>query len=217
MPHNKMLIIGGSSGIGKGIVPLLENKYSIKSTSSKDLDIKWSKDVAAYLDEIESIDVLLFLSVLNFDSTLHKLDPIEVVQQVDVNCRGFSHILRYTLPKMRARKYGRIIYVSSVLAERPIPGTGIYAASKAFNDTLIKVAAVENAKYGVTCNSIRLGYFDAGLTHKVPENVMTGVMETIPLKRLGTMQELVNAINFIVDTEYLTGTHLSLSGGLSIC
>lgn len=216
MPRS-MLLVGGSGGLGKGILPILNNKYNVYSTSSAELDIRWAKDVKAFFDNTNTPDILVFLSVINFDATIHKLDPVEVTKQIDVSCRGFSHVLRYCLPGMRANKYGRIIYISSVLSERPIPGTGIYAASKAFNDTLVKVAAVENAKYGITCNSIRLGYFDAGLTYKVPENILANVLETIPLKRLGTMQELVNTIDFIVNTEYLTGVNLSLSGGLNIC
>ena len=214
----KILLVGGSGGIGQGIWPLLQGKYDTYSTNSMDLNVTDFDGVCSFFELTQNIpDILIYLSVYNFDSTLHKTSQETVAHQVAVACVGFSTVLRHCLPKMREKNYGRIIYVSSVLAERPIPGTGIYAASKAFNDTLVKVCAIENAKYGITCNSIRLGYFDAGLTYRVPDHILGKVMETIPLKRLGTMQELVNAIDFIVNTEYLTGVNLSLSGGLNIC
>jgi 3-oxoacyl-[acyl-carrier protein] reductase len=93
-------------------------------------------------------------------------------------------------------------------------GTSIYSASKAFNDNLVKTIALENAKYHITSNSIQLGYFDGGLTNKVPESIMKQVMEQIPLKRLGAVEELLRAVKFLIETEYVTGSNLTMAGGL---
>jgi len=94
-------------------------------------------------------------------------------------------------------------------------GTGLYGAGKAFVDHLVQTAALENARHGITVNSIRMGYFDAGLTHRVPERVLSDAMYRIPLQRLGRMEELASAVRFLYENEYVTGTSLDLTGGLS--
>jgi NAD(P)-dependent dehydrogenase (short-subunit alcohol dehydrogenase family) len=114
---------------------------------------------------------------------------------------------------MREKKFGRVIYISSVLSKNPIRGTGIYSASKAFCDNLIKTYSLENSKYGITANSIQLGYFDGGLTEKVPTEILDGVLKSIPLKRLGDVSEMSKLIKTIIDVEYINGTNLSITGG----
>ena len=73
---------------------------------------------------------------------------------------------------------------------------------------------MENAKNNITCNSIQLGYFDGGLTYKVPEKVLESVKNTIPAKRLGDCLELAQTINHIIQTTYLNGSVVKLTGGL---
>ena len=114
---------------------------------------------------------------------------------------------------MRNKKYGRIIYISSVLSKKPIRGTGIYSASKAFCDNLIKTYSLENSKYGITSNSMQLGYFEGGLTDKVPSNILEGVLSKISLKRLGNAVEIAELIKTIIKTEYINGTNISITGG----
>jgi NAD(P)-dependent dehydrogenase (short-subunit alcohol dehydrogenase family) len=157
--------------------------------------------------------VVINLSTVNHDGLLPNISDEQIDESLRVNVLGNVTLIKALLPKLRARS-GRFIYMSSVLSTRPIRGTSMYGASKAFNDNFIKTMAQENAKYGLTFNSIQLGYFDAGLCHKVPENVMKGVIESIPLKRLGRIEEIANAIRFLIDTEYITGCNLKLNGGL---
>jgi 3-oxoacyl-[acyl-carrier protein] reductase len=113
---------------------------------------------------------------------------------------------------MREKKFGRVIYISSVLSKNPIRGTGIYSASKSFCDNLIRTYSLENSKYGITSNSIQLGYFDGGLTEKVPQEVLSNVLKMIPLKRLGMVSEMSNLVSTIIETEYINGTNLSITG-----
>ena len=72
---------------------------------------------------------------------------------------------------------------------------------------------MENSKYGITSNSIQLGYFDGGLTEKVPDNILQSVKNNIPLKRLGTVEEMTELIKTIIKTEYINGTNISITGG----
>jgi 3-oxoacyl-[acyl-carrier protein] reductase len=131
-----------------------------------------------------------------------------------VNILGNVNLLSCALPNMRNNNYGRIILISSVLVEKVTNGTSIYSASKAFIDNLVKTASSENISKGVSCNSLQLGYFDGGMAHRLPENFAEKIKSEIGLKRFGHIEELSNVIEFIIDTEYLTGQNINISGGL---
>jgi NAD(P)-dependent dehydrogenase (short-subunit alcohol dehydrogenase family) len=72
---------------------------------------------------------------------------------------------------------------------------------------------LENSKYGITSNSIQLGYFDGGLTEKVPTDILENVKNSISLKRLGRVEEMAKLVKTIIETEYINGTTISITGG----
>lgn len=208
----KVLLIGGTGGLGSKIAKNLEGEFECISVGSKLCDVTDETKVTEYLNTID-YDVIIYLSVKNIDGLLHKQSNEEVKQQLDVNLFGFLNVLRTTTPKLREKGYGRIIYISSVLSKKPIKGTGIYAASKSFCENIIKTHSLENSKYGITSNTIQLGYFDAGLIDNVPETILNNVISTIPQKRLGKCVEISDLIKTIISTEYINGTTISITGG----
>lgn len=213
----KIVIFGGSGGLGQNMTEMFKDKHEVISLSSKDVDITNLSAVTEFFKN-NPADIVLNLSGYNYDSFVHKitLDNVDEVNKViDVNARGNINILAGCLPHMRENKYGRIIIISSVLSTRTVVGTATYSATKSFIDTLVRVTSAENVTKGITCNSIQLGYFDAGMCHRLPEKASEYIKNTIPLKRWGNMQELYNTINYMIDTEYFTGQNLEISGGLS--
>jgi NAD(P)-dependent dehydrogenase (short-subunit alcohol dehydrogenase family) len=215
-----IVIIGGSGGLGSKITNHFKNdeKYPnydiIHSMGSKDLDIRNYKKCKEYFDKVKP-DVVINLSGVNFDKFIHKLDgnnQEEISNLLDVNLHGSINIASTCLPGMRERGYGRLIFISSVLATKNVMGTALYSSCKAFLDRFTKSVSLENISKRVTCNSIQLGYFDGGLTEKL--NDPEKFKQEIPLKRWGTTEELYNTIQYIIQTEYLTGTNLAINGGL---
>lgn len=215
----KVLLFGGSGGLGSRLLPLLQEKYDVTSMSSKDLDLTNALQVKEFFIQNSEWDVVINLSGYNYDTFIHKISCDEQTQNeidkmLDVNIKGNINILSYALGPMRERNFGRVILTSSVLSEKIQVGTGIYSATKSFIDTLTKVANAENVNKRVTVNSIRLGYFDGGLAHKIPEKYAKIILDSIPLHRWGTIEELYNIIDFIIETEYCAGNNLTVSGGL---
>jgi 3-oxoacyl-[acyl-carrier protein] reductase len=212
-----MLVVGGSGGIGKQVVPLLEqdNKYNVVSMSSSDMDITNPMEVQTICESLRP-DIVLNLSGTNIDSYVHKLSgkDMEASRVVGVNAIGNLNLLSACLPHMRTQKFGRIILMSSILARKVVPGTAVYSATKAFVDSLVRTTSAENIGLGITCNSLRLGYFDAGMCHRIPENLAEGIKNNIPLKRWGKIEELKNTIDYLVSTEYITGQNIEIGGGL---
>ena len=208
----KILLIGGTGGLGKQIELILKTEYECISVGSKNCDVTDEENVINVLNKTKP-DIIIYLSVKNIDGLIHKQTNEDVTKQLNVNLIGFLNVLRNCTQNMRESGFGRIIYISSVLSKKPIRGTGIYSASKSFCDNIIKTYSLENSKYGITSNSIQLGYFDGGLTEKVPDNILQSVKNNIPLKRLGTVEEMTELIKTIIKTEYINGTNISITGG----
>jgi 3-oxoacyl-[acyl-carrier protein] reductase len=209
----KVLLIGGTGGLGIQLSEYLKNEYECISIGSKDCDVTNDLAVQNFFNIHTDIDIIIYLSVKNIDGLIHKQTSTSVNEQLNVNLTGFLNVLRSSTQKMRDRGFGRVIYISSVLSKKPIRGTGIYSASKAFCDSIIKTYSLENSKYGVTSNSIQLGYFEGGLTEKVPTDILENVKNTISLKRLGRVEEMVKLVKTIIETEYINGTTISITGG----
>lgn len=208
----KILLVGGTGGLGNKLTEYLSLDFTCLSVGSKILDVTNEEQVKEFLD-VNDYDIIIYLSVKNIDGLIHKQTKETTESQLNVNLFGFLNILRHSTNKLREKGYGRIIYISSVLSKKPIRGTGLYSASKAFCDNLIKTYSLENSKYGITSNSIQLGYFEGGLTDKVPVDILQNVKNTVSLKRLGKVEEMSTLIKTIINTEYINGTNISITGG----
>jgi NAD(P)-dependent dehydrogenase (short-subunit alcohol dehydrogenase family) len=209
----KIALFGGG-GLGSALAPFLEKKYNVIKLSSKTLDIRDVDSLKHFFDK-NHIDIVINMSGYNFDNFLHKLDgETEIQDMLDINIKGNINILSSCLPSMRDRQFGRIILMSSVLAEKVVLGTSLYSGSKAFIDNLVKTASAENIGKGITCNSLQLGYFDGGMCHRLPEKFVEPIKNTIGLKRWGSIEELYKSLDFLINVEYVTGQNINISGGL---
>ena len=212
----KLIVFGGTGGLGQKIIPFLEKKYSVTSVGSKDIDITLFGEVQKYFNENE-FDIVLNMSGSKYDVFLSKIkdsDQEDINKMIDVNIKGNINIVSSCLPKMIEKKYGRIISISSVFSELNVPKNSIYCASKAFVDRFISNANKENVKFGITCNTIQLGYWDGGMCYRVDEKYHEMAKEKIGLKRWGKIEELYNTIDYIIENEYISGTNLRIDGGL---
>ena len=209
-------LFGATGGLGKQLLPLLQTKYNVIGISSSDIDVTNFEQVNKFF-ETNNIDIVINLSGYNFDAFTHKINNEilnQIDKQIDVNIKGTINIVSNCLSKMREQQFGRIILVSSVLAEHPVISTSIYAGCKGFVDSFTKTVALENANKNINCNSLQLGYFDGGLTYKIPEEFRDGIKNNIPAKRWGEIIELYNTIEYLIETGYMTGQNLNISGGI---
>ena len=214
----KIVVFGGSGGLGKLLQDEVGKRYEDKEylyLSSKDVNILKNDEIEDMFHENPQIEQVINLVGLNIDSVIHKLDTKTIKKMVDVNIIGTLNILKESINHFRYNNIeGNIILTSSILSTNPIFGTGLYSASKAFIDNIIKTCSIENSKYKIRCNSIQLGYFDGGMTYTINEEMREKLKETIPLKRYGTGEELYNTIKFLNNNNYITGQTIRISGGL---
>jgi NAD(P)-dependent dehydrogenase (short-subunit alcohol dehydrogenase family) len=212
----KILILGGTGGLGSQLTEVLSLTYNVTSIGSADLDITDTLKCEEFFEK-NTFDILINLSGYNFDSFIHKLDcskEMKLDKMLDVNIKGSINVVAFALKHMREQKYGRIILISSVLAEKTVVGTGIYSACKSFLDKFVKNISAENINKGITANTIQLGYFDGGMTYRIPEEMISTIKESIGLKRFGSIKELAETIEYFISNEYATGINLKIDGGL---
>jgi NAD(P)-dependent dehydrogenase (short-subunit alcohol dehydrogenase family) len=226
----KILITGASRGIGLFLMqkflfdghevlgtynktaPSNENLKSYRKVNIANNDdvVNWIKDNVRSDDKV----VLLNCAGTNYNSFAHKTDINKWKNVIDVNLIGTFNVVSNILPHMRDVGFGRIINFSSIVAQKGVPGTSAYAASKAALWGMTKSIAVENATKGITINNLNLGYFDIGMITDVPEEMLIAIKKTIPRKDLGDPIDIINAIKFLIDSDYITGTSLDINGGL---
>ncbi len=226
----KILIAGASGGIGKYLAEQLSKKHDVfgtYNTRKPDADVGYhmakvdvtnESDVTNWVSAsaIENDELALIYCVgVNYNCMMHKSDADKWREVIESNLFGVQHILRHLLPIMRAKRFGRIVLLSSVVPQIGVPGTSAYAASKSALWGLSKAVATENATYGITINTINLGYFDIGMIQDVPPEMLKEIVQGISMGRLGAPEDILRSVEFILATEYLTGTGINLNGGIA--
>jgi len=159
--------------------------------------------------------VLINCAAGNYNAISRKSEVKKWEELINLNLVGTFRVIREVLPLMYERNFGRIINFSSVLAQKAVAGTSAYAASKAALWGMSRVIAAENAHRNITVNTLNLGYFALGMTvDVVPENILQDIKNQIPSGELGSPENIYQAIKFLINSEYTTGTTLDINGGL---
>ena len=220
-----ILITGASSGLGKYLFHQFSSQGgSVQGTFNNTppdnpahyvkVDVSNFDEVEAWIKKYSSEEELVLINAagISINEIFHKSDPENWRKVLSVNLDGVYNTCRAILPIMRKKNYGRIINISSVVAQKGTPGTASYAASKAALSGLVKTLAVENAKYNITVNNLNLGYFNAGMIKEVPQAMLEKIKNDIPAQRLGEPVEVLNAIEFLIKTPYVNGSDINING-----
>ncbi len=164
------------------------------------------------------IDILVNNAGIRRDNFLIRMSDSEWDEVLRVNLSGAFNFMRAVGRKMFRQRYGRIINISSVAGVVGNPGQANYSAAKAGLLGLTKAAARELAMRGVTVNAIAPGLIDAGMTASLKEEVKASLLAGVPLRRLGTAEEVAAACAFLASDEagYITGQVLCVDGGLTM-
>jgi NAD(P)-dependent dehydrogenase (short-subunit alcohol dehydrogenase family) len=212
----KISFFGGTSGLGSQVKTFLTD-YEIDIVGSNKVNLEDVNSIDEYFNTNKDIDVLILFSNYNYNSFIHKYNERnhnELLKQININIIGITQSITRVLQSMRERGFGRIIIASSITVDRNVMGTGIYAASKAYMENLVKTISIENASKGITANCIQLGYMDGGLTYTLTPEFIETMVKSTPAKRLGKPEEIANTIKYLIDTEYVNGSTIKLTGGL---
>jgi 3-oxoacyl-[acyl-carrier protein] reductase len=243
--ENKVVVItGGASGIGKAAVEKFARDgaavtiWDMNEVLGKELELillnegfiaRFLKVNTAKLDEVEKatnetvkqfkrIDVLINNAGITRDASLQKMTPDQWQQVIDVNLTGVFNCTKAVSPIMIQNNFGRIINTSSIVGIAGNYGQTNYAATKAGVISMAKTWARELGKYNITVNAVAPGFIETNMITTIPEKVIEMMKEKIPLKRLGTPEDIANAYAFLASDEasFISGTVISVDGGVTL-
>ena len=172
--------------------------------------------VARALESLRKIDILVNNAGTTKDNLVMRMKPEDWTLVTRTNLDGAFLCIRAVLPGMVRQRYGRIINISSVVAQTGNPGQANYIASKAGLIGLTKAVASEVGSRNITVNAVAPGFVATAMTASLAEPVQHRILSLVPLGRMGTDRDVAYGVRFLASEEaaYITGHVLNISGGM---
>lgn len=236
----KILVTGGSRGIGAGIVQQLAQSgatvaftYSSNKESAEkilgslkgnhfivQMNMEDEKSieagVAQVLEKFGSLDGLVNNAGITHDQLILRMSVEDFDKVYQVNLRGAFFCTKLCLkPMLKARK-GSIIHISSVVGHTGNPGQTNYTAMKAGLEGFSRSIALELSSRNIRSNCVAPGFIESDMTHSLTEEQKKLLLERIPLGRIGTAQDVAHCVEFLLSdkSNYVTGQTLHVNGGM---
>ena len=184
-------------------------------------DVAKTDDVQRVVDEVESkfqrIHILVNNAGITRDGLVLRMEDSAWQDVIDTNLKGTFLFCRAVGAMMIRARYGRIINISSVSGLMGNPGQANYSASKAGIIGFSKTVARELAARNITVNVVAPGFITTDMTDVLPEKVKTEVKERVPLRRLGTPEDIADLVRYLASpgASYLTGQVIAVDGGMT--
>ncbi|MEW7007974.1 MULTISPECIES: acetoacetyl-CoA reductase [unclassified Lentilitoribacter] len=232
------IVTGGTRGIGAAIsVALKEAGYTVAANYAGNDEAaaaftaetgikayKWSvadyEACAAGIAQVEAdlgeISVLVNNAGITRDGMFHKMTPEKWNEVINTNLNGVFNMTHPIWPGLRARKFGRVINISSINGQKGQAGQANYSAAKAGDIGLTKALAQEGARAGITVNAVCPGYIGTDMVKAIDPDVLEKhVLPLIPVGRLGEPEEIARCVVFLAsdDAGFITGSTISANGG----
>ncbi|WP_024890659.1 acetoacetyl-CoA reductase [Luteimonas huabeiensis] len=241
MTSRVALVTGGTGGIGTAICRRLHAAGHRVATNYRDEaraqawlrkmresgceatlvpgDVSSPEDAERMVRDVEAelgpVEILINNAGITRDTTFHKMTAQQWQEVINTNLNSVFNVTRPVIEGMRERKWGRIVQISSINGQKGQYGQANYAAAKAGMHGFTISLAQENARFGITVNTVSPGYIGTDMVMAVPEPVREKIVAQIPTGRLGTPDEIAYAVAFFLPDEaaWITGANLSANGG----
>jgi 3-oxoacyl-[acyl-carrier protein] reductase len=243
MEKRVALVTGGSRGIGRAIAEKFAkngynlvinyvsdntnldeikegfNKYGVEVLLEK-ADVsnfnECEKMVTSAIEKFGKIDTLVNNAGITRDNLLMRMKEEDFDKVISINLKGTFNLTKLVTPYMMKKREGRIVNISSVVGVMGNAGQSNYAASKAGIIGFTKSVAKELATRNILANCVAPGFIATDMTSVLNEKVKENISAQIPLKRMGTAEEIANAVYFLggEDNTYITGQTLNIDGGM---
>ena len=238
-----VLVTGGSRGIGKSISTTLSKSHHVVvgyvhsqdkaeevvseitesggSANSVEINISSKESVERAFATIEdaygSVDILINNAGITKDNILPRMKEDEWLDVIQTNLTGSFYTSQRAIKQMMKNKWGRIIFISSVVGISGNQGQANYAASKAGLIGLSKSISKELGSRNITSNVIAPGYIETDMTSFLNDENKENIIEQLSIKRIGKPEDISNVVAFLCndESEYITGQVIPVDGGLT--
>jgi 3-oxoacyl-[acyl-carrier protein] reductase len=235
LQNKTALITGASGGIGAACAKLLNqlgayviisgtNEDKLKELSKslnsnhtiKTCDLKDTGACEELVNSIDKLDILVCNAGITKDNLIIKMTEADFDEVINVNLKAAFILNKAAARKMMRERYGRIINISSVVAFSGNAGQCNYTASKAGLVGMSKSLALEVASRGITVNIVAPGFIETNMTAKLGEEIKEAILNKIPLKKMGTPEDIAASVAFLASDEasYITGQTIHVNGGM---
>ena len=216
------LVTGGGRGIGRAIAErLAEDGFTVVTLGRTSGDVQADVGDAASVEQAFAdvrerfgpVLVLVNNAGEHQDGLAIRMSSDQWESVIDTNLNGAFHCIRRALDDMLSARWGRIVNISSVVAQRANPGQSNYGAAKAGMLSLTRTIAREMARKGITCNAVTPGVIETDMTTDVADKLLAGV----PAGRIGRPEEVAHAVSFLCSdgAAYVNGATLAVDGALA--
>ena len=220
LAKNNMLVIGTATS-DKGVGAIEENfKLNKQNGIGLVLDVNDNKSIESLINHVEenygSISILVNNAGITKDTLLMKMKDEDWDEVLNTNLKSVFKLSQSVIRKMMKNRYGRIINISSVVGHSGNAGQTNYTAAKAGMSGFTKSLAQEVGSRGITVNCVAPGFIDTEMTRSLPEEYKNQLLSKIPLGKLGSPNDIANAVAFLAseNASYITGETLHINGGM---
>jgi len=168
------------------------------------------------IEQFGRVDVLVNNAGITRDASLKKMSSDQWQAVINTNLSSLFNVCKPLLESMQQHRFGRIVNISSVNAQRGQFGQTNYSAAKAGVHGFTKALAQETARHGITVNTVSPGFINTSMVDAIPENLRKEIISSIPVGRVGEPDDIARAVRFLIDDDasYITGSEISVNGGI---
>jgi 3-oxoacyl-[acyl-carrier protein] reductase len=218
----KVLLTGGSKGIGKAIVDrFLCEGYIVHSPTRDELDLADNQSISNFVEKNKAIefDVIVNNAGINDINFLVDVSQNEIDSMIQINLKAPILLLRAFVPAMKKNNYGRIVNIGSIWAVVSKKGRGLYSSVKNGLHGITNTLALELGEFNVLVNTVCPGFTLTELTQKnnSPEEI-NAISKQVPLKRMAKPEEIAEFVVYLCSDKntYITGQKICIDGGYTI-